>query len=281
MSSGPRLNFPQGMLAGQTAIITGAAQGIGAETAATLAREGCKVVIADLDAVKAEKTAKVINSDGGTAIAVSGDVTNDEYIHHLVQKSAEYSGGKIHIIINNAGYAWDDPIEKIKDEQWDTIISLHNTAPFKLIRAAAPYFMVKDGEPRSIVNISSTSGIHGNAGQASYALAKAGLVGLSKTLAQEWGPEYGVRVNTVAFGAIKTRLTVAPSGEYVTRPDGTNHSVGFNGGYDEEKKWVGDIPLRRIGSPTDAARAILAVVSPLFSYVSGQTIMVSGGKGGM
>lgn len=116
--------------------------------------------------------------------------------------------------------------------------------------------MVKDGEPRSIVNISSTSGIHGNAGQASYALAKAGLVGLSKTLAQEWGPEYGVRVNSmettvqgsrlaalivpstaVAFGAIKTRLTVAPSGEYVTRPDGTNHSVGFSGGYDEEKKW--------------------------------------------
>lgn len=121
---------------GQTAIITGAAQGIGAETAATLAREGCKVIIADLDAgvpalnqrhnnreadlktVKAEKTAEVINSDGGRALAVSGDVTNDEYINHLVKKSVEYSGGKIHIIINNAGYAWDDPIEKISDEQW-------------------------------------------------------------------------------------------------------------------------------------------------------------------
>ncbi|KAF7541612.1 hypothetical protein G7054_g430 [Neopestalotiopsis clavispora] len=284
MSSGPSLNFPQGMLAGQTAIITGAAQGIGAETAVILAREGCKVVIADLDAgalPTTNKTAEAINAEGGTAIAVGGDVTKNEDIKNLVEKAAELGRGNINIIINNAGYAWDDPIEKIKDEQWDTIIALHNTAPFKLIRAAAPYFMVKDDEPRSIVNISSTSGIHGNAGQASYALAKAGLVGLSKTLAQEWGPEYGVRVNTIAFGAIKTRLTQAPKGEYVTRPDGAKHAVGFHGGYDEEEKWVGDIPLRRIGSPTDAGRAILAVVSPLFSYVTGHTIMVTGGKGGM
>ncbi|KAK5258859.1 hypothetical protein LTR07_006564 [Exophiala xenobiotica] len=227
-------------------------------------------------AVKAENTAKAIIAEGGVAIAVAGDVTNNKDISNLVQKACEIGGGKIHIIINNAGYAWDDPIDKIQDKQWDTIIALHNTAPFKLIREAAPYFMVKDGEDRSIVNISSTSGIHGNAGQASYALAKAGLVGLTKTIAQEWGPEYGVRANTVAFGAIKTRLTQAPVGEYVVRPDGTKHAVGFHGGYDDAEKWIGDIPLRRIGSPTDAGRAILAVVSPLFSYVSGQTIMVSG-----
>ncbi|KAK9422974.1 hypothetical protein SUNI508_04641 [Seiridium unicorne] len=277
----PQLNFPGGMLAGQTAIITGAAQGIGAETATILAREGCKVVIADIDSKKAEKTAHEINLNAGNAIAVAGDITNNEDISNLVQKAAEFGGGKLHIIVNNAGYAWDDPIEKIRDKQWDTIINLHNTAPFKLIRAAAPYFMVKDGEPRSVVNISSTSGIHGNAGQASYALAKAGLVGLTKTLAQEWGPEYGVRANTVAFGAIKTRLTQAPSGEYVVGPDGTKLPVGFHGGYDEEEKWIGDIPLRRIGSPTDAGRVVLAVVSPLFSYVTGQTIMVTGGRGGM
>ncbi|KAJ4243997.1 hypothetical protein NW762_014610 [Fusarium torreyae] len=281
MTTNTRLNFPHGMLAGQTAIITGAAQGIGAETATILSREGCRVLIADIDADKAEKRVRQIKTEGGAAMAFIGDITNNEAISQLVNKAAEFGEGKIHIIVNNAGYAWDDPIEKIKDEQWETIIALHNTAPFKLIRAAAPYFMVKDGEPRSIVNVSSTSGVHGNAGQASYALAKAGLIGLSKTLAQEWGPEYGVRVNTVAFGAIKTRLTQAPAGEYVVKPDGTKHSVGFHGGYDNEEKWVVDIPLRRIGSPTDAGHAILAMVSPLMSYVTGHTLMVTGGRGGM
>lgn len=155
---------------------------------------------------KAEQTAIAINKDGGAAIAVAGDVTDSVVIETLVHEAVKFGNGKLHIIINNAGYAWDDPIDKIKDKQWETIINLHNTAPFKLIRAAAPYFMVKDGEPRSIVNISSTSGIYGNAGQASYALAKAGLVGLTKTMAQEWGPEYGVRANGTKY--VLSRLVV-------------------------------------------------------------------------
>ncbi|VUC23910.1 unnamed protein product, partial [Clonostachys rosea] len=255
---------------GQTAIITGAAQGIGAATAEILSREGCRVVIADVDAAKAERTAQAIIADGGSAIAVAGDITDNEVIRTLVQKAADFGDGKLHIIVNNAGYAWDDPVERIKDEQWDTILALHNTAPFKLIREAAPYFMVKDGEPRSIINVSSTSGIYGNAGQASYALAKAGLVGLTKTLAQEWGPEFGVRTNTVAFGAIKTRLTQAPKGEYVVRPDGSKHAVGFEGGYDDEANWIHDIPLRHIGTPKEAGWAILALISPLTSCVTGQ-----------
>ena len=170
------------------------------------------------------------------------------------------------------------------DRQWDTIIALHSTAPFKLIRAAAPYFRVKDGEPRNIINISSTSGLHGNAGQANYALAKAGVTGLTKTIAKEWGPAFGVRANTVAFGHILTRLTAAKEeGAFVTTPDGEKVALGIPQAQKAAKEGGGetafkDIPLGRPGTATEAASTILAVVSPLFSYVSGQTISVTGGR---
>jgi 3-oxoacyl-[acyl-carrier protein] reductase len=110
-----------------------------------------------------------------------------DYIDVLVKKAAEFGNGKIHIIVNNAGFTWDGVIHKMTDKQWDTIIAVHNTAPFRLVRAAAPFFRLKDGERRSIVNISSTSGTHGNSGQANYSLAKAGLTGFTKTIAKEWG----------------------------------------------------------------------------------------------
>ena len=169
------------------------------------------------------------------------------------------------------------------DKQWDTIIALHNTAPFKLVRAAAPYFRVKDGEPRNIVQISSTSGTHGNAGQANYALAKAGVTGLTKTIAKEWGPSFGVRANTVAYGHIATRLTAAKEeGAFVTTSDGQKIALGIpqaqKNARDSGATAYKDIPLGRPGTATEAGSAILAVVSPLFSYVSGQTIEVTGGR---
>lgn len=136
-------------------------------------------------AEKAQDVANKINESGGSAIAVAGDVLDDNYIKELIAKSAEFGQGKIHIIVNNAGYTWDGVIHKMTDKQWHTIVDVHGTAPFKIIRAAAPYFRVKDGEPRCIVNISSTSGIHGNAGQINYALAKAGVAGMTKTIAKE------------------------------------------------------------------------------------------------
>jgi 3-oxoacyl-[acyl-carrier protein] reductase len=165
-------------------------------------------------------------------------------------------------------------------------VALHCNAPFKLVRAAAPYFRVRDGAPRNIVNISSTSGLHGNAGQANYALAKAGVVGLTKTIAKEWGPAFGVRANTVAFGYITTRLTAAKEeGAFVTTPDGTKVALGIPSAQQAARKGAGpatqqfpDIPLRRPGSPSEAAATVLAVASPLFSYVSGQTISVTGGR---
>ncbi|KAF2453293.1 short chain dehydrogenase [Lineolata rhizophorae] len=277
------LNYPKGLLAGQVAIITGSGQGIGAEAARLFANEGAKVVIADVDSKKAHEVANKINESGGSALAVPGDITDARYINELVKKTAEFGAGKIHIIVNNAGYTWDGVIHKMTDKQWETILALHNTAPFRLVRAAAPYFRVKDGAPRNIINISSTSGINGNAGQANYALAKAGVTGLTKTIAKEWGPQYGVRANTIAFGFILTRLTGAKeAGQFIRLSDGETVALGIpqaqKAGAGAGAGTTQDVPLRRPGTATEAASAILAVTSPLMSYVTGQTIMVTGGK---
>ncbi|KAI9673157.1 MAG: hypothetical protein M1817_003019 [Caeruleum heppii] len=272
------LNYPHGLLDSQTAIITGAGQGIGAEIARLFGREGCGVVVQDLDGEKARHVAEEINASGGRALAVPGDVTDQAHLEDLVRKAAEFGGGKIHIIVNNAGFTWDGVIHKMTDKQWDAILAVHNTAPFRLVRAAAPYFRVKDGEPRNIVNISSTSGTHGNAGQANYALAKAGITGLTKTIAKEWGPTFGVRANTVAFGYILTRLTAAKeAGNEIVMASGEKVSLGIPGRGKGGEEFA-EIPLRRPGSATEAAGAVLALASPLCGYVSGQTVEVTGGR---
>lgn len=166
------------------------------------------------------------------------------------------------------------------DKQWENIIAIHNTAPFRLVREAARYFRVTDGEPRCIVNISSTSGVHGNAGQANYGLAKSGINGLTKVIAKEWGPKFGVRANSIAFGHIQTRLTAPKEeGAFITTPDGQKVALGIPGGTGSlAANAHSDIPLRRPGSATEAASTILAVASPLFSYVTGQVLMVTGGR---
>jgi 3-oxoacyl-[acyl-carrier protein] reductase len=143
-------------------------------------------VKSDAPPEKAESVVSSITASGGSALAVPGDVLDDAYVKTLIQKAADFGNGKIHIIVNNAGYTWDGVIHKMTDKQWHTIVDLHATAPFKIVRAAAPYFRVKDGEPRNIINISSTSGVNGNAGQINYALAKAGVQGMTKTIAKEY-----------------------------------------------------------------------------------------------
>lgn len=212
---------------------------------------------------------------------MAGDILDSSYLSMLVSKAAEFGNGKIHIIVNNAGYTWDGVIHKMTDKQWETIIALHCTAPFQLVRLAAPYFRVKDGESRNIINISSTSGVNGNAGQINYAMAKAGITGFTKTIAKEWGPAYGVRCNCVAFGSVDTRLTAAKeNGAFVTGPGGEKISLGIPQKVKDasQASKVAGIPLGRVASATEAASSVLAVASPLFSYVTGQTIMVTGGR---
>lgn len=235
----------------------------------------------DLPTAKAQSVADSINQSGGSAIAVAGDIVDPSYHKTLVEKAAAFGNGKIHIIVNNAGFTWDGVIHKMTDKQWETMLAVHQTGPFKLIRAAAPYFRVKDGEARNIINISSTSGIHGNAGQANYAVAKAGMVGLTKTIAKEWGPAFGVRANTIAFGFIETRLTQAKEKGAFVEIEGKKIALGIPGQASRNVPGVSpyaDIPLQRPGAPSEAASAVLAVASPLFSYVNGQTIMVTGGR---
>ncbi|KAJ9641673.1 hypothetical protein H2204_002735 [Knufia peltigerae] len=276
-------NFPRGLLEGKTAIITGSGQGIGAEAARLFANEGAKVVICDIDSKKSSAVAdEICASFPGRAIFVPGDVTDPVYLQNLVTKAGEFGQGKIHIIVNNAGFTWDGVIHKLTDKQWETIIAVHNTAPFRLIRAASPYFRVKDNDVRVIINISSVAGTHGNAGQANYSLAKAGMIGLTKTIAKEWS-QFGVRACTVAYGRIETRLTRArEEGAFMVTPDGQRVALGIPGAQlakasSSAKSSYVHNTLERAGTVAEAAGVILAVASPYFSYVNGQTIEATGG----
>jgi len=189
--------------------------------------------------------------------------------------------GKLNHIVNNAGFTYDKMLHTLPDDAWDVIMKIHVRAPFRLIRAAAPY-MRKKGETgvnRSIVNVSSTSGLHGNVGQANYAAAKAAVVGLSKTIAKEWGP-FGVRANTIAFGYIMTRLTQAKEDGAFINIDGKKVALGIPGRQPPPAgQNIPGVPLGRPGRPDEAAAAVLFLVSPLASYVSGHTLEVTGGAG--
>lgn len=190
--------------------------------------------------------------------------------------------GKINHIVNNAGFTFDGMLHKTTDKQFQLMLDVHNVAPFRIIRAAAKYMRLKDGEPRSIVNVSSTSGLHGNLGQANYATAKAGIVGLTKTIAKEWGP-LGVRCNTVAFGYVDTRLTRAKENGESMVVDGQKIALGIPMGAKKEAPppsvVFADTPLKRAGQVEEAAGSVLLLCSPFASYITGHTLEVTGGKG--
>ena len=272
-----------GKLSGQTAIVTGAGQGIGLSIAQKLAAEGANVVANDLDEATCREVVDGIVDQGGAALAVPGDVTEADFGERAVNDALALFGD-VHIIINNAGYIWNTSALNHTDEQWAAMIDMHLTAPFRLLRAAGAHFrneakrLISAGEPlpcRKIVNISSVSGIFGAATQVSYSAAKSGVVGMTKTLAKEWG-RYNVTVNAVAFGHIATRLTQP----YEDAPEeitigGRAHKVGLT------KQQVTQIqemtPLGRTGTPDDAAGAVVLFCYPESNFVSGQILVASGG----
>ncbi|GJJ74075.1 3-oxoacyl-[acyl-carrier protein] reductase [Entomortierella parvispora] len=272
---------PSGLLSNQVAIVTGAGQGIGGATALLFAKEGASVVVSDLDDVKGKAIAEQINKAGGKAIAVSGDVTDPAFPDRLISETIK-AFGKINIIINNAGYTFDGMLHKTTDKQFQLMLDVHNIAPFRILRAAAPHMRLKDGEPRSIVNVSSTSGLHGNVGQANYAAAKAGVVGFTKTVAKEWGA-FGVRCNTVAFGYVDTRLTRAKENGETMIVGGQKIALGIPMGAKKEAPppavVFADTPLKRAGQVEEAAGSVLLLCSPFASYITGHTLEVTGGKG--
>lgn len=272
-----------GMLDGKVAIITGSGRGIGSAAARLFAAEGAAVVVSDLDPNPAEETAGAIRAAGGKAIVVAGDVTNEAFPAQLINATLENFGG-IDIIVNNAGYTWDGVIHKMSDKQWYAMMDVHTTAPFRILREAATFIreaakkeIAANGHanPRKVVNVSSVSGVYGNAGQVNYSTAKAGITGLTKTLAKEWG-QFNVQVNCVCYGFIETRLTAAKESAEKVERDGEEIALGVPSQMRQMAPML--IPLGRPGTPEEAAGPMLFLASPLSNYVSGHILEITGGR---
>lgn len=269
-------------LDGKVALVSGSGRGIGRSIALKLAREGARVVVNDLDPDPAHETVEAIRSIGAEAVACVGNVTASDFADRFVGMAVETYKG-LDIVVNNAGYTWDSVIQKMTDEQWYALMAVHLTAPFRILRAAQPVIrqLHKSEQEagrevfRKVVNISSLAGLGGNPGQVNYATAKAGIVGLTLTLAKEWG-RFKVNVNCVAFGFIRTRLTevAAKSGGSIN-VDGRSINVGVSQELLEMSERM--IPLGRTGTPDEAAGSVFLFCIPESDYVSGQTLVCGGG----
>jgi len=269
-------------LEGRVALVSGSGRGIGRAIALKLASEGARIVVNDLDAEPTHAVVEEIRAAGGDAVACVGNVTAPDFGERFVQTAVDAFQG-LDIIVNNAGYTWDNVIQKMTDEQWYAIVDCHLTAPFRILRAAQPVIKryvldeAEAGRPvhRKVVNISSIAGTSGNAGQVNYASAKAGVIGMTLALAKEWG-RLKTNVNCVAFGLIGTRLTQATADAGATVSiEGRDIRVGLN---PEVKATIErTIPLGRAGTPEEAAGAVYLFCLPESDYISGQTVVCAGG----
>ncbi|XOV84959.1 MAG: SDR family NAD(P)-dependent oxidoreductase [bacterium] len=270
-------------LQGKTAIVTGAGRGVGEATAMRLAAAGARVLVNDLDEAEALACVSAIRSGGGEAMPCAGDITATQFPERLIDTALKCFGG-IDILVNNAGYIWNGAIQNHSDEQWQAMMDVHATAPFRILRAFAPWLRetakrerVEQGaaSTRKIVNISSVSGTTGAATQIAYSAVKAAVVGMTRTLAKEWG-RYNVNVNCVAFGHIDTRLTQSYAGEPPTISVGERE---FRVGLNEQQidASVRASPLGRSGKPNDAAGAIYLFCLPESDFITGEVLTCAGG----
>jgi 3-oxoacyl-[acyl-carrier protein] reductase len=268
-----------GVLDGKVAVVTGSARGIGRATAEVLAEQGARVLINDLDGDVAEQAAGEID---GETVAFAGDLTHEGVPDQLIQRAVD-AWGQLDIVVNNAGYTWDGPIHKMSDDQFQAMIDIHNVVPFRVLRAAAPHLREPAKKERDegrevfrkVVNVTSISGTMGNAGQANYSSGKAGVVGLTKTLAKEWG-QFKINVNAVAFGYIETRLTASKEDANVMTKDGKEIQLGIPDNLRAMAPML--IPLGRAGTPQEAAGGVFFLCSPWSNYVHGQVLNVTGGQ---
>jgi 3-oxoacyl-[acyl-carrier protein] reductase len=272
-----------GILDGKVAIVTGSARGIGRATAELFVEQGAKVLVNDLDGDVAEQTAAEIDGD---TLVFAGDLTKEGVCDELVQKVID-EWGQVDILVNNAGYTLDAPVHKMSDEWFQRMLDIHSIVPFRMCRAVAPYMREpakqerEEGREvfRKIVNVSSISGTMGNAGQANYSSGKSAVVGLTKTLAKEWG-QFKINVNAVAFGYIETRLTASKDESNTMEIDGEKVQLGIP----DQLRGMAPmlIPLGRPGTTHEAAGGIFLLCTPWANYVHGQVLNITGGQfGGM
>jgi 3-oxoacyl-[acyl-carrier protein] reductase len=268
-----------GVLDDKVAIVTGSARGIGRATAELLAEQGARVLVNDLDGDLAAQTASDID---GETVVYGGDLTQPRAPEELVQTAID-AWGKVDIIVNNAGYTIDAPIHKMSDEAFQRMLDIHTIVPFRVIRAAAPHLREPAKQERDegrevfrkIVNVSSISGTMGNAGQANYSAGKNGVVGLTKTLAKEWG-QFKINVNAVAFGWIETRLTASKVEDNTMEIGGEKVQLGIP----DQMRGMASmlIPLGRTGTPEEAAGGVFFLCSPWSNFVHGQVLNITGGQ---
>jgi 3-oxoacyl-[acyl-carrier protein] reductase len=269
-------------LKGKTALVTGSGRGIGRAIASTLAAAGASVMLNDLDEAALLQTQNELRSQGYSICHSPGDLTDAAYPDQLIGHTLS-TFGSVDIIVNNAGYSWDSVIQKVTDEQFLAMLEIHLLAPFRVLRAASGYIReaakkeIATGARvmRKVVNITSIAGTDGNPGQAGYSSGKAGVIGLTKTLAKEWG-RYNVNVNAVGFGLIATRLVqpLQGDGEKLAMK-GQQIKLGVQQSMLDSIKNA--CPLGRLGTPEEAAGAVLFFCSPLSDYVTGEVLICGGG----